>query len=236
LTTLVGRLLRQQIAPSGGRVFRRRMICQWCKQDKDETEFHWKFKNIERLKVCKDCRKIQSKRYRDRSKEKRYAYNKWYRENRTDKLRATQKRYRESHKEEMAKYWKEHVDNFFIYRNNRKDKAKIETAKWHKDHPEKCRYYTKLHNARVKGAKITDFTMEQWDELIIEYNYRCTYCGKYYLHLEQDHIQPLTKGGDHTKSNIVPACKPCNSSKKDKSLTQWRKTAYYKTNCSNSKI
>ena len=31
--------------------------------------------------------------------------------------------------------------------------------------------------------------------------------------LEMDHITPLSKGGDHTASNIVPCCRSCNAKK-----------------------
>lgn len=30
-----------------------------------------------------------------------------------------------------------------------------------------------------------------------------------------DHVIPLSKGGHHTASNVVPACGPCNSVKSD---------------------
>jgi 5-methylcytosine-specific restriction endonuclease McrA len=46
------------------------------------------------------------------------------------------------------------------------------------------------------------------------YDHRCVYCGKRAKgHLTQDHLTPLAKGGNHTKNNIVPACRKCNAIK-----------------------
>lgn len=44
----------------------------------------------------------------------------------------------------------------------------------------------------------------------------CYYCGRKFppSQLTMDHIIPLIRGGKSTKSNIVPACKECNSKKK----------------------
>jgi 5-methylcytosine-specific restriction endonuclease McrA len=36
--------------------------------------------------------------------------------------------------------------------------------------------------------------------------------------LTMDHVVPLSKGGPHTKENVVPACRPCNARKKDRLL------------------
>jgi 5-methylcytosine-specific restriction endonuclease McrA len=36
-----------------------------------------------------------------------------------------------------------------------------------------------------------------------------------------DHIIPITKGGNHIKDNVVPACGYCNSSKNNKLLEDW---------------
>jgi 5-methylcytosine-specific restriction endonuclease McrA len=37
-----------------------------------------------------------------------------------------------------------------------------------------------------------------------------------------DHVWPLARGGPEHESNLVPACTPCNSSKHDRLLTEWR--------------
>ncbi|MFC9553800.1 HNH endonuclease [Rhodococcus sp. NPDC056960] len=47
----------------------------------------------------------------------------------------------------------------------------------------------------------------------------CVYCGGQSAAV--DHVRPLTKGGWEHEDNLVPACKPCNSSKGAKLLTEW---------------
>ena len=44
----------------------------------------------------------------------------------------------------------------------------------------------------------------------------CHYCGKKIPpeELTLDHVVPIARGGNSSKSNCVPACKPCNSEKK----------------------
>ncbi len=44
----------------------------------------------------------------------------------------------------------------------------------------------------------------------------CHYCEKKFKpsDLTMDHIVPLARGGTSSKSNLVPACKPCNENKK----------------------
>jgi 5-methylcytosine-specific restriction endonuclease McrA len=61
-------------------------------------------------------------------------------------------------------------------------------------------------------------TPDQWIAILIANKYRCYYCKKK-RQLTMDHVIPLSKGGKHTASNIVPACLSCNSSKHDKILT-----------------
>ncbi|KKN31413.1 hypothetical protein LCGC14_0824270 [marine sediment metagenome] len=68
--------------------------------------------------------------------------------------------------------------------------------------------------ARKRGAFVVDFTPEQWTQLKESFDHCCAYCGNQ-AELEQDHVTPISKGGNHTGSNIVPACRSCNAKKSD---------------------
>lgn len=59
---------------------------------------------------------------------------------------------------------------------------------------------------------VADLTEAQWSQIKAAYKYRCGYCHKR-KPLTQDHVIPVSKGGDHTASNIIPACQSCNSRK-----------------------
>lgn len=60
-----------------------------------------------------------------------------------------------------------------------------------------------------------------------QFNHRCAYCNAS-GELELEHVVPISKGGLHHISNIVPACHSCNSSKRAQDAHQWfkRQTFY----------
>lgn len=49
-------------------------------------------------------------------------------------------------------------------------------------------------------------------------NYICHYCGGHAN--TADHVIPISKGGDHKLSNLVPACKECNSTRQDRTMVR----------------
>lgn len=53
---------------------------------------------------------------------------------------------------------------------------------------------------------------------------QCSYCGEAGP-VELDHIIPLSRGGAHREGNLTPACRPCNRSKWNMLLVEWRKSA-----------
>lgn len=95
------------------------------------------------------------------------------------------------------------------------DKAKAASKRWVEANPDRVRATALRRRARELGAPINDFTAAQWKAMKEAYGHRCFYCGKE-ARLTQDHKVPLSRGGAHTESNIVPACKPCNSRKMTK--------------------
>jgi len=50
-------------------------------------------------------------------------------------------------------------------------------------------------------------------------NLTCFYCDDFPTTV--DHVVPLIHGGTNYQENLVPCCRPCNSSKGDKSLNEW---------------
>jgi 5-methylcytosine-specific restriction endonuclease McrA len=58
------------------------------------------------------------------------------------------------------------------------------------------------------------------DRCFLLFGNSCAYCGSDgSLHL--DHVDPLTRGGLHTPSNLAPACQRCNRSKSSKPVEAW---------------
>jgi len=50
----------------------------------------------------------------------------------------------------------------------------------------------------------------------------CTYCS--WGRAEAvDHVVPWESGGRDDVTNLVPACLSCNSSKRDRTVLQWRR-------------
>jgi hypothetical protein len=101
-----------------------------------------------------------------------------------------------------ARYYKAHPEYWHQW-----------TSMYHQLHPEKRIAANATRRARKLGAPVNDFTAAQWRAMKAHYGYRCVYCGKKQQRLTQDHITPFSKGGSHTASNIVPACRSCNSKK-----------------------
>jgi len=78
----------------------------------------------------------------------------------------------------------------------------------------RARQYAKHRRAVKKGAD-GSHTAEQWEEMKKAFNYSCALCGKAEpeIKLTQDHIIPLSKGGDDFITNIQPLCEACNKRK-----------------------
>lgn len=82
--------------------------------------------------------------------------------------------------------------------------------------------YVRIKQARRAGLTPEGaITQRDWLRLRRRHRGGCAYCGS----LDQptmDHIIPLSRGGRHTVGNVLPACLPCNVSKHNRLLAEWR--------------
>jgi 5-methylcytosine-specific restriction endonuclease McrA len=139
-------------------------------------------------------------------------------EERKEYLKSWRKRHYAEHAEQIKAttraYYAEHKKEI-----NKKYPKRWE--KWRTKYPERAkesaRIRTRKHEALKYSALGKGITLIQWKQICDEYINRCVYCGRK-TKLEIDHIVPLSQGGFHDISNIVPACRSCNGSKNKKSL------------------
>ncbi len=70
-------------------------------------------------------------------------------------------------------------------------------------------------------AQVThDLTDAQWTALQHAWG-GCAYCGATERALQRDCVLPISRGGRYTLANVVPACRPCNTSKCNDEVTAW---------------
>jgi len=133
--------------------------------------------------------------------------------------------YHESHKQEESAYHKErriknpeHVRALARAAQQRHvdkdpDVHQNYVNNWRNGNRAKMASYARKRRASKENAPKNDLTNEQWAMILDHYGHRCVYCGRKMQRLSQDHILPLSRGGSHTLSNVVPACRKCNSKK-----------------------
>lgn len=196
-------------------------ICTACKQEYPFTsDYFWTAKGRngkERIhKVCKPCHKTYMKTYlikywqehgieRNRDRREHYSKNpgqiekiiRWARDN-PEKRKTINAKYRRSNQEKIIEY------NLKYSKSNREVMVKIQQRR-----------------RTLKKGLLSDFTVIQWENCLKYFDNKCAYCGKTEKRLHQDHFIPLSKGGEYTITNIIPACKSCNSHKHNGDPLLW---------------
>lgn len=191
---------------------------------------------------CKTCKKKALQKYRVENKElivskrrKNYEKNsekikeqvRGYREGNRDKVLVSRKKHYEANKTEILRrnkdYYYKNTDQkqelSRKYYESHKVKLLEKSKKYSEENRDTCNVIHQRRRSRELSLPAT-LTAEQWNIIKTHFNNKCCYCGKEYP-LAQEHFFPLSKGGELGKANIVPACRSCNSSKRDKTFFEW---------------
>lgn len=139
---------------------------------------------------------------RDLAKKREYN-REWYRNQPPefrDRERLRLAEFRKNNREKLRQYYRDYFKRYYAA------------------NPHKRRQHNATAKARRKGCTLANLSADEWTLILEMHAYCCAYCGFYFNNLEQDHVIPLSKGGVHTFSNVVPACKSCNSSKGNRLL------------------
>lgn len=86
-------------------------------------------------------------------------------------------------------------------------------------------HYRMKYQERIQWLKSGDVVRQDLLDIYERDNGKCVYCGKPVLARFSpndprgfDHVIPRSKGGKHTKSNLVVSCADCNAAKSDKEV------------------
>lgn len=201
-----------------------------CKKCSDDSNKKWIKNNIEiRRRIGREWgrrnKESRAKYYRDNktkwsiSSKIRYTKNPkpaierailWNKTNKKERVAIYQRWY--------AKHRKQIVWKYRTWRKENPIKSRERTNKYRKLHPEITKA-TALHWAHKRRAwklnVMATLTKKEWEEILAKYGNKCIRCNTT-ENISMDHIVPLSRGGIHTKENVQPLCRSCNSKKKNR--------------------
>lgn len=85
------------------------------------------------------------------------------------------------------------------------------------------------HNSRPNRESLSKRLGRVARQIKARDGHACVYCGgtaeSTGAHLHLDHLTPKSEGGEDVATNLVLACRACNSARKALSLADWAKKA-----------
>ena len=172
-------------------------ICSDCLIEKPLTDFHanprYRDGHVGQCKLCRAEKTRQN--YRNNKEKDKIARAAWRAKNK-DKVAGYQRKYRELYPE--------------VFTERRR--------KWEANNKEAIRHLASVRRAKIKNNGIFAISKKELSKL---YSSPCFYCGSTEK-ITMDHVVPIDRGGTHSIGNLVPACSRCNSSKRVKTIMEWR--------------
>jgi 5-methylcytosine-specific restriction endonuclease McrA len=207
-------------------------ICNKCERELPATDVYFQKRKNRKFGVvstCKECFSEYQRQYRQKNKEKIAKTKKVHYQKNKEQVLEHQKEYQQRNKEKISerrkRYYQKNKCRIAEYQKNNKEKIAEYRKDYVKENKEKFVLYRRKRDSLKKELQHT-LTASQWSKIKTDFDNCCAYCGKK-KKLEQEHFIPLTKGGEYTHNNIIPACKSCNSSKYNRDFFEWFKSYEY---------
>lgn len=99
---------------------------------------------------------------------------------------------------------------------------------WAINNPERVRAIKSRYKHKrraLEAASSFSITARDLERAYKQAGERCSYCRRPFVTFASahwDHVVPVSRGGSFGVGNLVPACVACNSSKQNKTVTEWR--------------
>jgi 5-methylcytosine-specific restriction endonuclease McrA len=211
-------------------------VCSKCGEEKSVKEFYISVDNRDNKSyyssICKVCKSIYAKQYRQNNKERiSNSAKQYYKKNKTIINEQSKKYYYNNKEWYSGRRKKYHEDNkekenemgLKYYWNNR-EVMRIKASKWRSDNPDKANA-----QSAKRRSRILHLTLSSVDKKMIEYMYRIAHemTEERGIEYQVDHIKPLSKGGLHHEDNLQILSKDLNLRKASKwPLTKEEKLLY----------
>lgn len=175
--------------------------CAACRVEKALDAFYLdKHKPLGRGYRCRDCEREYRKRLD------------WDRKNR-DRRRVLDRARWAKRKSSQVAYRAANADRY----------RELDGQRYERDKPKRlelARTHSKQRRARLRGCA-GSVSKSQWDEILEMFDRRCAFCLSKLEKPTLDHFTPLSRGGDHSPENVVPACDRCNKRKHARQIIAW---------------
>jgi 5-methylcytosine-specific restriction endonuclease McrA len=178
-------------------------VCSVCKEEKPFTEYH-KNKNYKTgySVTCKPCAVIRAHRWQTENKDR---VNEGLRKN----YYLHHDRYLTNHKVRQ-KRWLDKPGNT--------EKMRQKSRAWAKANPEAKRLAENKRRALKVSNGVFFISRKDLARLLAS---SCHNCGSQNS-ITLDHVIPISRGGRHSVGNLQPLCRSCNSSKNNRTMTEWK--------------
>jgi hypothetical protein len=211
---------------------RKQSNCKKCRSDHAKK---WRSDNLERIKKVgrkyyannrQEILEHHQERYRKNKEQIREQNKRWRREN-PEKAKEVADNWRKANMDKArayarktsVKYRKKILRRAAEYRRENREKINARQRELRKEKFAKYNGYKHKRRSREREL-ISTLNTEQWEQCQQHFNHKCAYCEKKQK-LTQDHFVPVSKGGEYTRVNIVPCCRPCNASKGNRNFFEW---------------